>query len=249
MLMDDIQLREAFNRGYAVGYSSGIVIKEQEPVDNDVLILTYEVDESNKTLTPFNTIAAQAYTIDWGDGTITDNVSSYTYAEAGTKKIKVKCTNVYFISCSSRTNLIRAEGMFHNRTGSVTYQGCFSACKRLSYVSENIFQHPTSLVNSSFNNAFMGCESLKTIPKNLFKNHTNAKDFDYCFSNCTALEAIPSGLFDNIPDLSNFKYCFDNCNNLTGSAPELWLRHSDGYGCFYGCYLLDNYDDIPESWK
>ena len=56
-------------------------------------------------------------------------------------------------------------------------------------------------------------------------------------------------LFDDIPDLSNFEYCFSNCYNLTGSAPELWLRHSDGGSCFNGCYLLDNYDDIPESWK
>ena len=53
---------------------------------------------------------------------------------------------------------------------------------------------------------------------------------------------------------------FANCTNLVGDAPELWELGTnseendyqgspDGYGCFYNCTNLENYDDIPNYWK
>lgn len=44
---------------------------------------------------------------------------------------------------------------------------------------------------------------------------------------------------------------FSGCYNLTGNAPELWTRDNvqNSYYCFSGCSKLDNYTEIPDTWK
>jgi hypothetical protein len=61
---------------------------------------------------------------------------------------------------------------------------------------------------------------------------------------------IPENLFDNCLNATDFTNCFNSCYQLTGNAPALWLRPGvTGSGCFYGCYNLANYADIPANWK
>lgn len=77
---------------------------------------------------------------------------------------------------------------------------------------------------------------------------------------CESLTSIPADLFANCPKVESFERTFEGCTNLTGIAPELWKRVPNGEeheyrgtprgkNCFYGCDKLSNYEEIPEYWK
>ena len=46
------------------------------------------------------------------------------------------------------------------------------------------------------------------------------------------------------------------CSNLKGKSIELWKRNNEkiaedkgGFGCFFLCEGLEDYQDIPEYWR
>ena len=96
------------------------------------------------------------------------------------------------------------------------------------------------------------------LPSKMFENCIFASNmyFNYAFSGCDSLTTVPSDLFDgfNTEGISfYFSYCFQRCSNITSAVPELWNRTDMNIvshtGCFRGCTNAANYNDIPDDWK
>lgn len=138
----------------------------------------------------------------------------------------------------------------------------------LTTIPEQLFDHCQKVTD--FGCAFFGCK-IKTIPNRLFANNTQAKNFGATFSN-TNIESIPSGLFDNNQLVENFSYTFFDCRNLKGPSPfaiyvnhtgkcvQVFMYNRDKHAryyrkpimyknCFTNCFGLEDYTNIPETWK
>ncbi|GAI81616.1 unnamed protein product, partial [marine sediment metagenome] len=128
-------------------------------------------------------------------------------------------------------------------------KNCFHSCSGLIAIPNGLFDNNIAVIN--FSACFANCTSLTAIPNGLFDYNILVNDFSFCFYNCSSLMSIPVGLFDNNTDVNTFQSCFGKGQNLTGLAPELWLREPEPNGskCFYNATGLDNYDDIPDDWK
>lgn len=86
-----------------------------------------------------------------------------------------------------------------------------------------------------------GCVSLTSIPEDLFKYNTEAKDFNCCLHGCTGLTSIPENLFKYNTGAISFSNSFYGCKNLT-SIPENLFKYNteakDFYQCFKNCKNL-----------
>ena len=118
---------------------------------------------------------------------------------------------------------------------------------------------------TSFYDCFSFCKDLTSIPENIFLNHNNITNFYNCFNYCSGLKTIPNNLFKNCSEATDFLYCFYGCTNLTSSCPidndgtPIYNRSGkgkDGYAivssyksCFRKCTNMADYDSIPTDWK
>lgn len=105
-------------------------------------------------------------------------------------------------------------------------------CNKLTQLPDSPI---TGLHNcADFYDVFYGCESLKSVPENLFYLSPNAKNFVYAFSGC-GLETIPQKLFSNNYEIKSVNRCFYDCRNLTAIPDELFKNHRkliDAAYCF-----------------
>jgi len=73
-------------------------------------------------------------------------------------------------------------------------------------------------------------------------------DVSYLFDDCNSLQSIPLDMFSECPLLTKFDNAFHSCAALTGPAPTLWLTYptpSSALNCFGGSTGLTNYSSIP----
>ena len=136
------------------------------------------------------------------------------------------------------------EKLFTNCPNVTDFSSAFSGTQ-ITSIPENLFANCPNVTD--FSSAFSGT-AITSIPENLFANCSNVTDFSSAFSG-TPITSIPEHLFDKCNNIRDIIFCFSNCKNLTGNAPELWLREINGRNCFYNCTNLDNYDEIPDFWK
>lgn len=121
-----------------------------------------------------------------------------------------------------------------------------------------IFKNNPGLTNAE--NAFRS-QNLVTIAIDEFSNCKELTNVEGIFTNCPELTNMPN--FRENKKITNFREAFAGCSKLTGSTPtdengyKLWERAGkpgypaaiDGFRCFQGCTLLDDYDEIPNNWK
>ena len=212
------------------------------------------------------------FTVDWGDGITTEKITNANINEQGIhtynnldveKEIKISITGTFEsigTTCSTVTKGVAAkEGVDQlirieqwGTTGVKTVD--LSQLQNLTEIAE-----PTE---SSFKNllyvSFSG-SGITSIPDKMFMNCTQITSFFFTFGECSNLAEIGKNIFEGCKP-ENFMATFANCTNLVGDAPELWELGTnseendyqgspDGYGCFYNCTNLENYDDIPNYWK
>lgn len=207
------------------------------------------------------------FTINWGDGTQEAITSAnMQYDEYGDGYI----THTY--ASTNANTLITIDGICktfsHSWNDKLTEIVQWGATGLKYFFADGNAALTTIAVptKNSFKNmmgfawAFNNCDSLTSIPENLFANASNIKTFMGTFSSCDNLTAIPLSLFANCQRAEIFNETFNGCQNLTGNAPELWKRIEngeeteyeagtlDGLNCFDGCYSLDNYRYIPVYW-
>ena len=97
--------------------------------------------------------------------------------------------------------------------GETDFSDYFWGCESLVSIPENLFINNPQI--TSFASCFYYCTRLTSIPQGLFDNNPNVTDFSACFYHCDSLTSIPQGLFDNNPNVTDFSYCFERCENLT----------------------------------
>ena len=120
---------------------------------------------------------------------------------------------------------------------------------------------------TSYNEAFMNCTSLTTLPASLFPkvrfDTTNLPKLNYSFEStfrgCTALTAIPSTLFNEVVLSTGgsrndavFDNMFNGCTSVSGTLPELWTKYTTKVthaNTFTGCGKASNYSTAQsKNW-
>ena len=123
--------------------------------------------------------------------------------------------------------------------GETNFTGYFASCESLVSIPENLFINNPQI--TSFYRGFYRCADLTSIPVGLFDNNPNVTTFSRCFSLCSSLTSIPIGLFDNNPNVTEFDYCFYSCSALTSIPEGLFdnnLNVTEFNYCFGGCSAL-----------
>ena len=130
--------------------------------------------------------------------------------------------------------------------------GMFQWCKSLTAIPETLII-PDSVTHCT--NMFFECSSLTTIPSTF----TIPDSVTHCanmFYGCSSLTSDISNIwpkeftYTGTIDISNM---FLGCSKVVGTVPadKLWNsgKTFSPDGCFDGCILLSNYNDIPAGWK
>ena len=116
---------------------------------------------------------------------------------------------------------------------------------------------------NSVRSLFRYCPKLKSIPDGFLSKNTLLTDiYGMCFE-CSSLTTIPTDFLSTCKQIQNFGGAFRDCSELTGNTPvnddgtKWWERQGkEGYPdsinstvCFQGCTKLNDYNDIPMSWR
>lgn len=185
----------------------------------------------------------EAITIDWGDST-TDTIYGDDYGW---------CMASHQYSDSYLEYTITITG--HQFSLDLRYGGNYA-----SYI-RRVEAIASSITDCSY--MFDSCYNLYDISSDVVlpANTTNCA---YMFNGCTQLYISDiATLFSSWNDISidrNIEYMFymygngyDGNGNIFGTLPELWNYMNTTFSstsyAFYGCTNLNNYTDIPESWK
>lgn len=154
-------------------------------------------------------------------------VPSAIYEKKGVYTVTIN-GNTPSIRISPYTTKVIQWGDIGLMTGSYLCE----SCSKLTQLPDSPI---TGLHNCiDFYDAFYGCESLRTIPENLFYLAPNAKIFAYTFYEC-GLETIPQKLFSNNFEMISANRCFYETIHLTSIPDELFKDHMkliDAAYCF-----------------
>jgi hypothetical protein len=162
-----------------------------------------------------------------------------------------------FALCSSLVSL--PSDLFQYNTALTTgaFNRTFGYCYALASVPTDLFRYVTGLTTTSFQYTFYQCTNaaFTSIPATLFSACVNATSYDSTFMGCTKLTAIPSALLDHGKTvITTVTRMFSGCTSLDGNAPTWWdagqwTLISAYTDCFKSDTGLDNWADIPNSWK
>lgn len=158
--------------------------------------------------------------------------------------------NYAFTGCESLEKL--PEDLFEPFTGSILIMQLYSGCKSLKTVPPfgNVkLANDASLYNQTFKN----CESLETLPENLYpasvKDAIRAKMMNSTFSGCKSLKSIPASVWTNVnwDKIERMTNTFMGCESLTSESLEFLKDTKMTYswtGTFSGCTSLTT---LPEN--
>lgn len=229
--------------------------------ETEIMKLTVKVEDGNLDFNiPFptndNTTPADI-TVDWGDdsqvtvvasGTILSESDSFghTYSIAGTYTITISSNqtdeaqqqipelhfqNNRYVNGYNRNKLISVDTPLLNM-GTVDWRGAnFASCQSLQSIPKELFDKNTGI--KSFAYYFSDCPALQSIPEGLFDKTTQATDFSGCFQFCTALRSIPEGLFEKNTQATNFEMTFFRCSHLALNE-KIFTTEEPPYNRFSG---------------
>lgn len=103
-----------------------------------------------------------------------------------------------------------------------TIRFAFSGCESLTSVPEDMFYNCPQVTD--FDNVFSYCLALESISASLFSKSVNAASFNGTFQECSSLSAIPEGLFDNCNAVNNFSNTFNGCTSLMTLPDKLFAK-------------------------
>lgn len=180
-----------------------VITVSQSSLDRDAFIIGLEVGSNDLTsVLPFDKPIDA--TIDWGDGTIEEHVTSaypqHTYVDP----------NYYVVSVKGSVpsmNDSKANLRQYNQTD--------------QYI-EIYNWGRTGL--TSMTRAFYDSNNLERIPTDNCEAFARVTGFDYAFTDCRKLEAIPEGLFRYAAELTSIQYTFQY-DGLITSLPDDLFHH------------------------
>ncbi len=94
----------------------------------------------------------------------------------------------------------------------------------ITEISGDFFNEFTS--TTDFSHIFRGCDSLTSIPDNLFEENIDIEDLSYSFFN-SGITEIPEGLLDNNINIINVKHMFQDCADLITIPVDLFKYNID----------------------
>lgn len=181
-------------------------------------------------------IDGNSYTIDWGDGTVTENVYSHTYpTQNGTH---------YTVKIYGKAFQFRGYASYAEKVCSCIVE-ILTPIKRGMSVQNYDLENGTPSYSAMFSYSSM----LKQIPVDLFDNVreyemlTCNSMFSYC-----GLDNVPIGLFDGVKNwiISGF---YSNCDNIiaipSGAFSSGTFYPGSAGGVFRGCSNLRYVYDCP----
>ena len=215
--------------------------------DNDTIVLpiSYKYEGDND------------FFVNWGDGSavenikgILDQVPSHTYSKAGKYHISITGICSYFDLSSiteqypevpqKLTKLVSWGEIEARRYG---FTNAVNLAGEIPSPAKNSFKHI-----KDFSYLFYHCQSIETIPADLFKNiPEQVQNFNGAFNRCEKLKYIPNGLFDEANNATNFRKCFSSCSSLTQIPENLFKNNTQVTtfeNTFYKCTGLTG---IPEN--
>lgn len=244
--------------------------------DNDTIVLpiSYTYEEDND------------FFVNWGDGSAVENIKgvldqapSHTYSKAGKYHISITGICSYFDLSSitaqypdvpqKLTKLVswgEIEARYYSFTNAVNLAGeipspaknsfkhigefeyLFNHCQSIETIPADLFKNIPEQVQN-FNGAFNKCEKLKYIPNGLFDEANNATDFSKCFSGCSSLKQIPENLFKNNKQVTTFEKTFRECIGLTSIPVNLFNYNQKASNFRYTFADSDNLASVPKLWE
>ncbi len=234
----------------------------------EAIIFTFSPDTDNVTLTiPAREYSgiSKNYSVDWGDGTQTTNITgarpTHTYAKAGSYDVTITgilgsmsnflSTNINYITQVKQLNLSSIKELYETFRFAKNLSGTIPELppnlENARYVFDSpkltgsLPSLPTSLKRQY--GMFDGCSgltgSIPPLPAGLQEHGT------YMFRNCKGL----TGPIPNIPDsLWDATSMFAGCSGLSGNIPELPSRLSYGNRMFHNCSgLTGSIPKLPDS--
>lgn len=171
------------------------------------------------------------------------------------------------LSCfSGCTNLSYVyEHVFSKNKQATSLGSLFRNCKKITSMPDTILDDLPNLTDLSYSfqgsgltsmsvqfmkkcpnvenvsSMFSSCESITSIPEDLFKYNLKITDFSSCFERCSSLSQIPSNLFRYNTEAKTFYCCFQVCHSLL-TVPEYLFRYNlkaESFGhVFAGCFNL-----------
>ena len=275
---------ECFQQGFAYTYNltldnaaltlDGVSVAKwgvQEEVDeslqfyDDQYIVEIQVPNDNYEFV--HNIDGFVGTIDWGDGTTTEYITStsapsHIYTSLGIYTVKAE-GRMFGLSPSNITTdgvtkvgskVITKLVKIGKEMGVKEMSYAFSGQTLLTEIVPGAFDGCTMV--KDFSGAFRECISLQSIPKGLFDKCTEVTSFGYnssatydtgMFENCSSLIHIPEGLFDNCTEVTKFGGTFEGCSKLQTIPEGLFdnnTKVTNFSRTFRGCSSLQ---EIPEG--
>ena len=157
----------------------------------------------------------------------------------GTDATKIEMSKTFF-GCKQLVSL--PAGLFDPvATKLTTINACFQKCTGIKSIPDGFGNSLTVLTNAG--NAFYGCESLESLPSEMFKGAAaKLSNLSSMFLGCTSLKSVPDGLFGFITVRNaNFANCFNACTSLKSVGADVFPSTVSTTGLnstFSGCTSL-----------
>ena len=153
---------------------------------NEIIIPTYNVEENGNFLN-------YDYNIDWGDGTIENNVKetiSHIYSSPGEYKVLItgKFPRIYFAESGSNSKMLQSIDQWGDIEWS-TMQDAFASCSNVDVLAKDV---PNLSNVTDTSNMFLNCESLVGSSKFNKWNVSTLQKVDGMFEGTTLFNQILS---------------------------------------------------------
>lgn len=220
--------------------------------DKEVMKILVNSGEDGKVVLPIEASEGNDFTIDWGDG----NISNVKNEKLASKKIASK-NYPKFATIMAGT---MENNSFHtytenNKEYEIKIKGKLKVINALVSSSDDneicdgskimkILQWgETGLERVSF----LGCTNLSEIATPTEKSFENVKSFNRAFQECESLTNIPEQLFKNCQNATDFQFVFWGCTNLKNIPEKLFkdcINATDFGYSFNHCTSLTS---IPQN--
>lgn len=167
-----------------------------------------------------------------------------------------------FMGCTSLKEI--PEGLFDSFSNVTRAVNLLADCSSLKVIPEGLLKNMGKV--TTFTGIFRNT-AIETIPEGFFDGLVSLDNCMQVFSGCSSLKTIPTSLFDECKKVSSFMGLFGGCTALKGespfsiigeekvhlyeraSHPDIFTEVTNPSGCFTGCSGLEDYADIPDTWK
>lgn len=175
---------------------------------------------------------------------------------------KLENITAIFMGCTALKEI--PEGLFDSFSNVTRAVNVFAECSSLEIIPEGLLDNMGKV--TTFTGIFRNT-AIKSIPDGFFDGLTNLDNCMQVFYGCPYLETIPVSLFDKCTKVSSFMGVFEGCTSLHGESPysivsgekvhlyersaftDIFTEVTNSSGCFKGCTGLDDFADIPDTWK